>query len=297
VYESVSQGNNAAGVAQDVVTLLGGGRAGLVTDIDGTISPIVARPEEAVVLPRAREALARLRDALVLVAVVSGRAAAEARAMVDVDGLIYIGNHGLEIWSERGPELVAEARPWVPRLAAVLEEVKRNFAGPGVLVENKGVTASLHYRMAPEPDRARRQLLEILARRAVTSGLRVEEGRMVINLLPPLTVTKGSAVTRLVREHNLSRLVYLGDDITDAHAFRALSVLRQNGNVRTLGIAVVGADTPPSVRQLADRCVGSVPAVADLLEQAADGLQSSATMESRATRGGRDSHAQGRARD
>ena len=261
-----------------MVDLLRGGRAGLVTDIDGTISPIVDRPEEAVVLPAARQALSRLERLLEAVAVVSGRPVAEARAMVDLDGLTYVGNHGLEIWSERGAELVPEARPWVPRLAAVLDDVQGRYTMPGVLVENKGATASLHYRMAPDPDRARRDLLEILAKCAVTSGLRVEEGRMVINLLPPLMVTKGSAVTWLVRQHRLDRLVYLGDDVTDAHAFRALGVLRQNGQVRTLRIGVLAPETPPSVRQLADACVSSVPQVAELLCRTADGIETGGTM-------------------
>ena len=280
MYESASFRNNAAELAGRVVGLLRGGRAGLVTDVDGTISPIVERPEQAIVLPGAREALARLANRLALVAVVSGRTVADARKLVGVDGLTYVGNHGLEILSERGPELVPEARPWVPRIAAVLDDVARMHAIPGVLIENKGATASLHYRMTPDPDQARRELLAILARRAITSGLRIEEGRMVINLLPPLTVTKGSAVSWLVREHRLERLVYLGDDITDAHAFRALAVLRQSG-VRTLGIGVVAPETPPSVRQLADACVASVQEVAELLCRTADGLESSGRMKLR----------------
>lgn len=290
MYESASQTNNASGIVHKVVALLGSGRAGLVTDIDGTISPIVARPEEAQVLPRARQALERLRYRLALVAVVSGRTVAEARRMVDVDGLTYVGNHGLEILSQRGPELVPEARPWVPRLAAVVEQIRREYTRPGVLIENKGATASLHYRLTAAPERTRRELLEILARCAITSGLRVEEGRMVINLLPPLTVTKGSAVTWLVREHHLDRLVYLGDDVTDAHAFRALAVLRQNPDVRTLGIGVLAPETPQSVRQLADTCVQSVEDAADLLCRALEALESGASMKAGATTVGRDSH-------
>jgi trehalose 6-phosphate phosphatase len=135
----------------------------------------------------------------------------------------------------------------------------------GIIVENKGVTGSLHYRLAPNPPEARRALLQILARSALTSGVRIEEGRMVINVLPPLMVSKGSAVTWLVRERQLDRIAYLGDDLTDAHAFRALGVLRQTGEVRTLGIGVVGPETPPSVKQLADASVPTVEAVADLL--------------------------------
>jgi trehalose 6-phosphate phosphatase len=297
VYESQSQCANAALVLR-VVDLLHSGRAGLVTDVDGTISPIVPRPEEARVLPRAREALDNLKDILSLVAVVSGRTAADARRMVGVNGLTYVGNHGLEIWSDLGgPQIVPEARPWVPRLAAVLDDVVRQVQVPGLLVENKGATGSLHYRLAHNPDLARTEILAVLARRAVTSGLRLEEGRMVINLLPPLTVTKGSAVTWLVREHRLERLVYLGDDVTDAHAFKALAVLRQTEHVQTLSIGVVGQETPPSVRQLADATLPSVAAVADLLCQVFEQLRSSATMDTRVPTLGRETHGEGRARD
>jgi trehalose 6-phosphate phosphatase len=244
----------------------------------------MARPEEAYVLPEARQALIGLKGLIDMVAVVSGRSVADARAMVGIDGLIYVGNHGLELWGSNGPELVPEVRPWVPRLAAVLDEVARRLEADtitGVIIENKGATASLHYRLAPDPDAVRRRLLEILAQCAVTSGLRLEEGRRVINLLPPLMVTKGSAVSWLVREHALKRLVYLGDDVTDAHAFKALGVLRQTSHLETLGIGVIGPETPPEVRQLADVAVPSVSAVATLLLRVLDGLKASATMQSR----------------
>jgi trehalose 6-phosphate phosphatase len=266
------------------VGLLSKPHAGLITDVDGTISPIMARPEEAYVLPEARQALIGLKGLIDMVAVVSGRTVADARAMVGIDGLIYVGNHGLELLGSNGPELVPEVRPWVPRLAAVLGEVARRLeadAITGVIIENKGATASLHYRLAPDPDAVRRRLLEILAQSAVTSGLRLEEGRRVINLLPPLMVTKGSAVSWLVREHALKRLVYLGDDVTDAHAFKALGVLRQTSHLETLGIGVIGPETPPEVRQLADVAVPSVSAVATLLLRVLDGLKASATMQSR----------------
>jgi trehalose 6-phosphate phosphatase len=167
----------------------------------------------------------------------------------------------------------------VPRLAAVLKDIASLVHRPGITLENKGVTASLHYRLADDPDQARRELLEVVAKCAYTSGLRLEEGRMVLNLMPPLTVTKGSAVTWLAKQHRLTSLVYLGDDVTDAHAFRALKALRETSDVTTLSIGVVGPETPQNVRQLADVHVPSVEAVADLLCEVSVGLrQTSGTM-------------------
>jgi trehalose 6-phosphate phosphatase len=247
-----------------VLDVLRAPRAGLVTDVDGTISPIESTPELARVLPSARHALDRLSALLTLVGVVSGRTVADARAMVGLDNLVYVGNHGLEVWTD-GPHVIEEARPWVPRLAAVLEDIRRNIQVDGIRIENKGVTASLHYRLAPDPPAARRELLDVLSRCALTSGLRLEEGRMVLNLLPPLTVTKGSAVTWLAREYQLDSMVYLGDDVTDAHAFRALKTLKETTEIQTLCIGVVGPETPTSVRQLADASVPSVQSVAELL--------------------------------
>jgi trehalose 6-phosphate phosphatase len=112
--------------------------------------------------------------------------------------------------------------------------------------------------------------------------LRLEEGRRVLNLLPPLTVTKGSAVSWLAQEHDLERLVYLGDDVTDAHAFKALGVLRGTGKVRTLSIGVIGPETPPGVHQLADASVPSVDAVAQLLWAVTGQLQTRDRMQARA---------------
>jgi trehalose-phosphatase len=127
-------------------------------------------------------------------------------------------------------------------------------------------------------------LLEILGRAAQTYGFRIEQGRKVFNLLPPLPISKGTAVTLLVGEYALDRVVYLGDDATDAHAFRALVDLRQKGNARTLNICVGDDETPASVSGLADAMLPSVEAVADLLWGVLNRLRSSATMDHEPTR-------------
>ena len=278
VYESEFDADN---LVRRIGDLLATGRAGLVTDIDGTVAPIEALPEQARVLPLAREALAGLRQYVDVVAVVTGRSALDGQRMVGVDGLTYIGNHGLEVLTNEGPQLHAETRPWIARIARALEAVRQHAQESGVIVEDKGATGSIHYRLATQPEHTRTRILEVLARDAVTSGLRVEEGRMVINLLPPLTVTKGSAVTWLAREHNLERIVYFGDDVTDAHAFKALRVLREKDALLTLGVGVISRETPPSVKQLADASVPSVEAVADVLQRVLGVLKTSDTMETK----------------
>jgi trehalose 6-phosphate phosphatase len=290
VYESLPQSDNgsdqtsaadesvAPELVDRVVDVLGGdgGRAaGLVTDVDGTIAPIVERPEDARVLPAARAALDGLKDVLALVGVVSGRRAVDAQRLVGLSGLVYVGNHGFERLDQRGePHIVPEAQPWVARLAALLEDLQGQLsARPGITLENKGATASLHYRLAPDRERARQELLDILAASALARGLLIEEGRRVLNVFPPLPVNKGSAVAALVEQYKLQRVVYFGDDVTDTHAFTALRSLRNAGQVRSLSIGVVGPETPPSVGRLADATVPSAAAVADVLCQVLDRLR------------------------
>ena len=125
--------------------------AGLITDIDGAISPIAPTPEEAQVSSVCRDALETLCSRMALVAAVSGRDALKAREMVGLDGMVYVGNHGLERWQDGGILIHEEARQYVPVVREVVEALGRGLDAPGLIVEDKGVTASVHYRLSPNP--------------------------------------------------------------------------------------------------------------------------------------------------
>ncbi|MBV9174912.1 MAG: trehalose-phosphatase [Chloroflexi bacterium] len=248
---------NGPRLVERVVGVLAHEPSGLFTDIDGTISPIVERSDDARVDERARAALDGLARRLALVAVVTGRNSTDARRMVGLDGVVYVGNHGLEIEGE----VVPNARAWVRTLETVMHAVEAELTLAGVRFEPKGVSASIHYREAADPEAARSAILASLVRHAHSQGFKIEEGRLVFNILPPLEVNKGTAVASLTHEHGLRGAVYIGDDITDTHAFRALKGL----SGPTLSIGVVTDETSASVRDLADARLPDVNAVADLL--------------------------------
>jgi trehalose 6-phosphate phosphatase len=255
-----------SGALERVLQTLAHRPAGLITDVDGTISPIVGRPEAATVLPEARAALDQLSALLALVAVVSGRSAREARRLVGLPQLVYVGNHGLETLVD--DRLIREpaSEAWLPIVASVATEMTQGLASTsGVFVEDKGASLSVHYRDALQRGVAPELVLGVVEECATAAGLRLELGRMVVNILPPVAVSKGSAVQALARQHGLRGIVYLGDDLTDTHAFEALTDLRQNG-AATLSLAVVGPETPPRVRELADVALDSANAVAHLLQ-------------------------------
>ena len=219
-------------------------RAAILLDVDGTLAPIVPRPEDASVPPETQAELERLAGRYALVACVSGRASADAAATVGVERLVYVGTHGLE--------LEPEAERW----AGALQDFAAGVPWPA---ENKGLSVSFHYRGALDEAAARRELEEVAAA-ARAAGLEARFGRKVLELLPPIEANKGTAIRRLLGERELRRALYAGDDTTDLDAFKALYGLEL-----AVRVAVASAEGPPELRAAADLVVPSPAALLDLL--------------------------------
>ena len=222
-------------------------RAAILLDVDGALAPIVPRPEDARVPPATQDELRRLHGRYALVACVSGRAGDDARRIVGVPELVYVGNHGLE--------LEPESRVWGERLLRFLADVD----WPDL--EDKGLTASLHYRNAPDQDAARAELEEI-ADRARKAGFVARFGRKVLEILPPLEANKGTAVRRLLAERGVERALYAGDDTTDLDAFRALEPMEVG-----VRVAVASPEGPRELADAADVVVDGPPALLELLRR------------------------------
>lgn len=251
-------------------------RLGLVTDMDGTISPVVADPNAAQVTPRARALLRALRAHLALVAVISGRAAADVRERVGVPGLVVAGNHGLEFWANGAAHLAPEAAAYRPALEAARDALRAALL-PGMQVEDKGATLSVHYRRAPDPAAAASAFEPVAQAVAGAHGLRLFHGRMIFELRPPLDIDKGAAFRRLVHDYALNGAVYLGDDTTDADALRAARDLRAAGTCYALALGVESGDTPPSVLAASDVLLPGVAGVEDFLAWLLNALSASST--------------------
>lgn len=239
-------------------------RVGVFTDIDGTISPIAPTPDAAVVDPLCKDALQRLVSLTSRVAAVSGRAAANAWAMVGLEGIRYIGNHGLEWWADGVTMPAPTAVPYIAAVEQALAELATHALPAGVLIENKGVTASVHYRLTANPDEAAALLATILAPICQQHGLRLWPGRMIYELRPPLQLNKGTALADLLRTDDLQGAIFLGDDTTDVDGFLAMNYAHATG-LHTLAIGVLSAETPVIVRETCDVTVQGVAGAAALL--------------------------------
>lgn len=243
---------------------------GLLTDIDGTIAPIAPTPDAAEVSPIAREYLRRLTRHFDLVAVISGRAPGTAAAMVGLPEMAYIGNHGFEIWRDGVAEPVSEAQPYVESVGALLRAAQAEIVLPGVIFEDKHVTATVHFRQAADPVAANELIGAVLMRLAAQYGLRLTQGQMIWEIRPPLDINKGSAAGALVQFYDLRSVIFLGDDRTDADAFTVLHELGTADSPDaplTLSVGVDGPETPAIVRERADLLVEGVAGVERLLAQ------------------------------
>jgi trehalose 6-phosphate phosphatase len=221
-------------------------RAAIVLDVDGTLAPIVRRPEEAAVPEETRRELERLVGRYALVACVSGRTGGDARRLVGVDGMRYVGSHGLE--------LAPDAARWS-------DELHRFAAGVDWPVEDKGLTVSFHYRDAEDEDAAL-EYLEEVAERARAAGLVPRFGRKVLEIRPPVQADKGTAVAALLEEAGLRRALYAGDDTTDLDGFRALDGLELG-----IRVAVSSDEAPQELVGAADIVVSSPAELLELLRR------------------------------
>jgi len=210
----------------DVALRLAGTPLSVLLDIDGTLAPIAPRPEQAEVPPdtcKALESLIEISDAHV--AMVTGRSVADARRIIPIKGLGVIGNHGFEVLGEAG-EVVSE--PAAHSFLDAVAKAAKKLASmptevPGVILENKGWTLSVHHRLASRPAIA--GLTERVHSIAKELGLKVTRGKEVLELRPPLEVNKGTAAVLWVKRLGTSAsssVLYVGDDRTDEDAFREL---------------------------------------------------------------------------
>src|SRR3954447_14196459 len=249
------------------------GHSAILTDIDGTIAPIVTEPAEAKVPEETRRLLRALAERYALVACLSGRRALDARRVVGLDELAYSGNHGFELLlpgdTEVRPDPSLDGHETdVPRFVGELDRSELDRAG--IRTEDKGAIVALHWRGAPN-EGAAESLAHEIASEAEWQGLIPHRGRKVLEIRPNVAINKGIAVAALVPARPVDAALYGGDDRTDVDAFRALRTLEQDGELSaSVCVAVASDESPPEVSAEADVTVPGPEGFVHVLEALAD---------------------------
>jgi len=213
------------------------GRVLLLCDYDGTLAPIADGPELADLPEKTRQLLRELaRQGRFTLGIISGRALADLKQRVNIDGLIYAGNHGLEI---EGPgigiviPLAEEMRPVFRLIHQVLSKAMVPIRG--VFVENKGLTISVHYRMVEESksEEVSNIFEKVIATARSLGKVRITHGKKVYEVRPPVDWDKGKAISLIIDKFGKKKMknellpVFLGDDQTDEDGFKVIA--KHNG--------------------------------------------------------------------
>lgn len=245
-------------------------RAAILLDIDGTLAPIVVNAADAHVPETTRLLLIAVANRYGLMACVSGRRASEARAMVSIGTISYLGSHGAELLRAGWTEAVLDkgVEDWVRRIhefgrAADTAELRRLR----VRLEDKGVIVAFHWRGAPDEEKAR-AAIDAIAERAQAAGLRAHWGRKVLEVRPPVKIDKGAGIINFLNDagDGIDSALYVGDDSTDLDAFRALGEMVADGRLeRAVRVGVGSEEGPSAVVGEADLVVDGPEGVRRLL--------------------------------
>jgi trehalose 6-phosphate phosphatase len=237
------------------------GRAAIFCDVDGTLAPIVQRPEDAHVPEETSRLLGRLARRYGCVACVSGRSVADVRRLVGVGGVAYAGSHGAELLEPGSttPRVAEAFKNWERQVKAfVAERDTAELRSLRIRIEDKGPIMTFHWRGAPNEERARTHL-EGLAQEAETAGLAIHWGRKVLEIRPPVPVNKGQAVRDLVLRTGVRTALFGGDDVTDLDGFAALETLVEEGTLEAaVRVGVRSEEGPPEIVRQADLVVDGI---------------------------------------
>jgi trehalose 6-phosphate phosphatase len=243
-------------------------RAAILLDIDGTLAPIVQHAVDARIHETTRRLLIEISRRYGVVACVSGRPASEARAMVSIGTITYLGSHGAELLKAGGTEAVLDPalEDWAGRIGEFAREADSpDLRRRRVRIENKGAIVAFHWRGAPDEDAAR-AAIDGLAARAEAAGLRTHWGRKVLEVRPPVRIDKGAGIASLLDGLDVQAAMYAGDDATDLDAFRMLRRLVQERKIaNAVTVGVRSDEGPAAIIDEADVVVDGTEGMQELL--------------------------------
>jgi trehalose 6-phosphate phosphatase len=243
-------------------------RAAILFDIDGTLAPIVEHAADARVPEQTRQLLTQIARRYGVVACVSGRRASEARAMVAIGTISYLGSHGAEVlragWTE--PAVDQEVEDWAERIHDFAREADTaELRRLRVRLEDKGPIVAFHWRGAPDEEAAR-AAIDAIAAKAEAGGLRTHWGRKVLEVRPPVRIDKGAGIASFLAGTDIDVAMYVGDDRTDLDAFHALAQMAEDGRIsKAIRVGVRSDEGPSEITDEADLVVDGTAGVTELL--------------------------------
>lgn len=217
-------------------------KTAILSDIDGTLHPIIENPSKIQFYDYIPTVLENLAKKYALVGLVTGRSLDSALEMIKASGIIYLGNHGMEFCNDGTRGLADGIQEYLPKIRSAITDMQQSSLAEtqGIIVEDKSVSAAIHFRQAP-------QLLadveKLTASISGKYGLKVVKGRKVRELHPPVDINKGTAVIDLLKRQGINLVLYMGDDVSDIEVFKQLKQA-QWPRFQSITIGIRSAEVP-----------------------------------------------------
>ena len=240
-------------------------KTAIVTDVDGTLSEIVPKPDNALIDSEMREILKLLENKFKLMVFISGRTIENVRKMVDIPGALYIGNHGMEYQKDGKIELDPDALQYKTEIGEIEKNLRKKLNLPGVILENKKTGLTVHYRLNEHQEMARISILNEISQLVISKGLMISEGKKIIEIKPLNANNKGTIIRRIVDDYKIDQMIYCGDDTTDIDAFNAIKSLNRKPSFKGASIVVLSKETSVNVVDSAQFYVNSIPVLKSFL--------------------------------
>lgn len=245
----------------------------VLLDVDGVLAPIVQHPDDAHMPETTRRPLIEVAKRYGVVACVSGRRASDARRIVALGSIAYLGSHGSEVLypGSVAPTLDRELQAWTRRVQAFTREAfGEDLRRLRVRLEDKEAIAAFHWRGVPDEEGAQ-AAVEAVARAAQEAGFVPHWGKKVLEIRPPVRVDKGAGIVHLLRDRDLTAALYVGDDATDVDAFHGLTELVERGRLgHAIRVGVRSDEGPKELGEEADAMVDGTDGVRELLQSLLD---------------------------
>jgi trehalose 6-phosphate phosphatase len=245
----------------------------ILLDVDGVLAPIVQHPDDAHMPETTRRPLIEVAKRYGVVACVSGRRASDARRIVALGSIAYLGSHGSEVLQPGSttPELDGELQAWTRRVQSFSRDAfGEDLRRLRVRLEDKEAIAAFHWRGVPDEADAE-TAVEAVAKAAEDAGFATHWGKKVLEIRPPVRIDKGAGIVHLLGDRDLTAALYVGDDVTDLDAFRGLGELVERGRLgHAVRVGVRSEEGPPQLEEEADAMVEGTDGVRDLLQSLLD---------------------------
>jgi trehalose 6-phosphate phosphatase len=243
----------------------------VITDIDGTISEITSEPSHAKITADMRNILFVLSSQFKFVGVLTGRDINDALNIIKLKKIVYMGNHGLQ--RLKNGKIITDSRVnvYVPIIKEIYEELTTRLKNSsGFNLEYKTLSLTVHYNECYPKYCAKKEVLDTISTMSLGKLVKIVEGRDLLEIRPPVGDDKGSVLQKFIKENNIKKIIYIGDDINDVCAFKKLKELSKEQKILGVSVAVNSKEVPKHVKESANFYVENVQETFEFLKWLSD---------------------------